>query len=123
MSEHIQLGIQGEEIAEQHLLELGYEIKARNWRYKRAEGDIVAMHEDTLVFVEVKTRSYVYLFDPEESVDFRKQDLLVSAASAYMRKHNHDWAYRFDIITLIRENEQRFTIKHLVDAFEPRLVE
>jgi len=123
LSEHIQLGIQGEDIAEQHLLDMGYQIKVRNWRFKRAEIDIIAMHEDTLVFVEVKTRSYVYLQEPEESVNYRKQDLLVSAAAAYMREHEHDWAYRFDIIALIKENEQRFTIKHLVDAFEPRLIE
>jgi len=123
LSEHIALGIEGEEQAAQHLQDQHYEILARNWRYKRAEIDIIAMHQGTLVFIEVKTRSYVYLCEPEESVNYRKQDLLVYAAAAYMREHDLDWAYRFDIITIIKENEQRFTIKHLVDAFEPRILE
>jgi len=57
LSEHIALGIEGEEQAAQHLQDQHYKILARNWRYKRAEIDIIAMHQGTLVFVEVKTRS------------------------------------------------------------------
>ena len=123
MAAHIDLGNRGEDIAYEHLLEEGYTVLQRNWRYKKAEIDLVAMDEDTLVFVEVKTRSYAYLGEPEDSVNQRKQDLLVSAAAAYMHLHEHEWAYRFDIISLIKESDQRFHIKHMIDAFEPRLFE
>lgn len=123
MSEHIKLGHQGESIAAEQLIDSGYSILARNWRYKKAEIDLIAMHQGTLVFVEVKTRSYIYFNEPEEAVNYRKQDLLVTAAAAYMREHDHDWAYRFDIISIIKQSDQCFTLKHLIDAFEPRLIE
>jgi len=123
LNEHIKIGQQGECIAVEQLEYLGYTILARNWRYKKAEIDIIATHGSTLIFVEVKTRSYNYLGEPEDAVNHRKQDLLVSAASAYMREHNYDWAYRFDIVSIIRHNDQHFTTKHLIDAFEPRLID
>lgn len=123
MSEHIALGDLGEELAADHLLDIGYKALARNWRYKRAEVDLIFMDQETLVFVEVKTRSYVYFGGPEDAVNQRKQNLLVAAAAAYMREHDHEWAYRFDIISIVKENEQRYHIKHLVDAFEPAYVE
>jgi putative endonuclease len=123
MAAHITLGRQGEEIAREHLLDEGYSILHRNWRYKKAEVDLIAMDGDTLVFIEVKTRSYVYLGEPEDSVNFRKQDLLISAASAYMHLHEHEWAYRFDVISLVKESDQRYHIKHLIDAFVPRVFE
>ncbi len=81
------------------------------------------MQGETLVFVEVKTRSYIYLGEPEDAVHYRKQDLLVSAAAAYMHLHEHEWAYRFDVISILKETNQRFHIKHLIDAFEPRVME
>ncbi len=123
MSKHIKLGNQGESIAAERLALLGYAILARNWRYKKAEIDIIATHEDTLIFVEVKTRSYNYLCQPEDSVHQRKQDLLVAAAGAYMREHDYDWAYRFDVVSILRHSEQSFTVKHLIDAFEPRWIQ
>ena len=121
MAAHLTLGKHGEDIAQEHLLDEGYTILHRNWRYKKAEVDLIAMDGDTLVFIEVKTRSYAYFGEPEDSVHFRKQDLLISAASAYM--HEHEWAYRFDVIALIKESDQRYHIKHLVDAFTPRVID
>ena len=123
MAAHIELGNRGEDIAQDHLEEIGYTILHRNWRYKKAELDLVALDGDTLVFVEVKTRSYVYLGQPEESVNYRKQNLLVSAAAAYMHEYEQEWAYRFDVISIIKETNQRFHIKHLLDAFEPLIVD
>lgn len=123
MAAHIDLGNKGEDIAYEHLLEEGYTLLERNWRYKKAEIDLVAMDGETLVFVEVKTRSYVYLGEPEQAVHQRKQNVLISAAAAYMHLYGHEWAYRFDVISIVKESEQRFHIKHLIDAFEPRIFE
>jgi len=123
MTAHIALGQKGEDLASNHLLDEGYTILHRNWRYKKAEIDLIAMQGETLVFVEVKTRSYIYFGEPEDAVHYRKQDLLVSAAAAYMHLHEHEWAYRFDVISILKETNQRFHIKHLIDAFEPRVME
>ena len=87
MASHIKLGNRGEGIALEQLEDQGYTILHTNWRYKKAEIDLVAKDGDTLVFVEVKTRSYIYLNEPEDAVTLRKQDLLVSAATAYMHIH------------------------------------
>ena len=65
-------GDYGELLAEEYLVSQGYTILERNWRWSRAEADIIARDEGVLVFVEVKTRTYPYLLDPEEFVTDRK---------------------------------------------------
>ncbi|MEK6572346.1 MAG: YraN family protein, partial [Bacteroidota bacterium] len=47
------LGKRGEDLAVHHLKKLGYEIVETNFRFDRAEIDVVARDEDILVFVEV----------------------------------------------------------------------
>ncbi len=113
------LGRRGEEIARQYLTDHGWKILETNWRFSRAEVDIIAKDGQTLVFVEVKTRSSVYFGQPEEFVMEDKEKLLVGAASAYMEKIDHDWEIRFDIIGIIFHNEQHYELKHLPDAFFP----
>ncbi|HEY3385852.1 MAG TPA: YraN family protein, partial [Saprospiraceae bacterium] len=66
----------GEDKALALLIREGYEIVARNWRYKRAEIDIIARENGVLVFVEVKTRAVTFFGRPEEMVDNRKKKLL-----------------------------------------------
>jgi putative endonuclease len=67
------LGIEGEEIARKHLLKKGYEILDINWRFKKLEIDIISKQADTIVFVEVKTRSNDVFGDPEVFVTKKKQ--------------------------------------------------
>jgi len=69
-SKNIEFGKRGEKLAEDHLISKGYKILKKNWRFKRAEIDIIAKDkEGILVFVEVKTRSYTYYGEPEVFVD------------------------------------------------------
>ena len=57
MYKNTQLGLYGEKLATDFLKSKGYRVIATNYRYKHAEVDIIAIAEDLLVFIEVKTRS------------------------------------------------------------------
>ncbi|MCB0522450.1 MAG: YraN family protein [Lewinellaceae bacterium] len=121
MAKHLETGKKGEEIAVRFLQENGLEILATNWRHKRAEVDVIARDEKMLVFVEVKTRSYDYFGKPEEFVDKKKMALLAKAAAAYMKETGHEWAIRFDIVSILMQDGKGWTIEHLKDAFFPGL--
>ncbi len=118
MARQQDVGQMGEDLATEYLFGLGYSIKERNWRFSRAEIDIIAFHDDTLIFVEVKTRSYDYYGQPEESISAKKERLICDAAAAYMSKNEYEWAFRFDIISILLSNTEP-VIKHYEDAFFP----
>jgi putative endonuclease len=122
MAKHNEIGQFGEQKAAEFLEQKGYKILDRNWRYKRAEIDIVAMDGVTLVFGEVKTRSSDLFERPESAVDEKKRRLLTRAAVAYMRKIGHEWAIRFDILAVILRGPD-FYIDHFEDAFFPQLAD
>lgn len=111
----------GEEQAVAYLLREGFEVLERNWRYKRAEIDIVAREDGILVFVEVKTRAGVGFGRPEEMVDSRKRRLIIDASQAYMRAVGYDWEIRFDIVSVIGVPGDRCEIALYRDAFFPGL--
>ena len=110
-----------EDLARDFLLKQGFEILALNWRYKRAEIDIIGKEKEVLVFIEVKMRSYSGFGLPEEMVSKRKQRLLIDAAMAYMRTIGHEWEIRFDIIAVMGSPDKGAEIKHFRDAFFPGL--
>ena len=117
MSRHNEFGKKGEEIARDYLELKGYMILAQNWRFRKAEVDIIAKKGPSLIFVEVKARSSENYGTPESFVTEKKQRLLSVAASAYMDKYNYDWEIRFDIISIVKESHHRHKIKHFEDAF------
>lgn len=117
MSRHNEIGALGEQIAVDFLKNKNYDILERNWRFKKAEIDIIARHNETLIFIEVKTRSYDYFGRPEEFVTSHKEQLISEAANEYMIQINYDWAIRFDIISIIYKNENNFEIEHFEDAW------
>jgi len=97
------------------------ELITRNWRYKRAEVDIIAKENGILVFIEVKTRESIAFGPVESMVSRRKQRLLIDAAMAYMRSINYDWEIRFDIIAIHGVPDKSHEIVHFRDAFFPGL--
>ena len=97
------------------------EVIARNWRYRRAEIDIIAKDSGILVFIEVKCRSTTGFGTPEEMVTTRKRRLIIDAAMAYMRTVEYDWEIRFDIIAVSGRPEQVREVRHIKDAFFPGL--
>lgn len=116
MAFHNDLGKKGEDLAVAHLLQNGYKILATNWRYLKAEIDIIAQKENTLAVVEVKTRSSDVISAPEDAVNPKKIKLLVSAANEYVIQNNLDVAVRFDIIAILK-NKNAFSITHIEEAF------
>ncbi len=116
MAEHNELGKKGEQLAVEYLLEHKYKIVARNYRYLKAEVDIIARKEDTLAVVEVKTRSSDEFGNPQDFVSPKKIKLLLSAIDHYVVENELDVDVRFDIIAIIKQKSV-FQIEHLKDAF------
>ena len=114
------LGQEGENIATKYLVDKGYIILKRNFRWGHAEVDIIAQFNSQLVVVEVKTRNTSKYGDPEQSVSFKKQQLLAQATEAYLIANNLDLTIRYDIISIIK-NQYKTEITHLEDAFWPGL--
>jgi|SRR3989344_6852262 len=77
------LGKRGEDIAEKFLQDRGFKILDRNFQNKFGEIDLVAVDEDTLVFVEVKTRYSDKFGKPEEAVTPRKVRKIIKAGQYY----------------------------------------
>jgi len=116
MADHNELGNWGEDMAVDFLVKKGYEIKERNWRFQKAEVDIIAKIENTLVAVEVKTRSTDYFGNPQDFIKPKKIKLLVKAVDEYVNRNDLDVEVRFDVIAIIK-TENEIKIEHLEDAF------
>ena len=99
-----------------HLIEQGFSILEQNWRYKKAEIDIIAQKKEILVAVEVKTRSSDLFGDPQDFVDKKKIGLMVKAIDKYVRDRRLNVQVRFDVIGILL-NSRNSKILHLKDAF------
>lgn len=120
MAIHNEIGQRGEALAAQFLEAQNYKIIARNWRYHRAEIDLIAQApEEILVFVEVRTRSNTLFGPPGINISERKKLLIFDAANAYMESVHYDWAVRFDIIGIVLHDSRPPEIAHYEDAFLP----
>ena len=93
-------GQDGENLAAKFLEAKGFEIVARNYRYRKAEIDLIVQKDDWLLFVEVKTRSSTALGTPETFVDIRKLNRIIDAAEAYIYANDWNGHIRFDIISV-----------------------
>lgn len=116
MAQHNELGKKGEKLAVDFLTENGYTILETNYRFHKAEVDIIAQKNNVLAVVEVKTRSTDYFGDPQDFVKPKKIKLLVGAIDDYVIKNDLDVEVRFDIIGIIK-NEKGIRLEHLEDAF------
>jgi len=117
MAKNHDVGRKSEDFASSYLSANGYEIIEKNWRFSRAEIDIIAKHNAILVFVEVKSRSSLVFGQPEDSINAKKEHLLIDAANAYMRKIEFNWEIRFDIISIYWKTPNYPTLNHFKDAF------
>jgi putative endonuclease len=117
MAQHNDLGRRGEVLAAQFLVDKGYEILDENWVHGKAEVDLIAYINRQIVFVEVKTRTSVSFGMPEDFVSNAKQKQMELAANEYIELMNHQGEIRFDIISILFDKQDKFTIKHIEDAF------
>ncbi len=116
MAQHNELGKEGEVLAIKFLQKNGYIIVEKNYRYQKAEVDIIAQKDNILAVVEVKTRTSNYFGNPQDAVSPKKIKLLVSAIDFYIAENDLDVEVRFDIIAIIK-NKNTTKIEHLEDAF------
>jgi putative endonuclease len=102
------LGRWGEQEAASYLTGQGYEILERNHRTPHGELDLIARlpAANTIVFVEVKTRSTRTFGYPEASVDAGKQAHLLNAAQYYIQQHpDLTCNWRIDVIAIQRARQ------------------
>jgi putative endonuclease len=112
------LGIKGEDLAVKFLKKKGYRILSRNYKTPLGEIDIVAEDGETLVFVDVKTRTDDAFGLPFEAVNHRKREKLRKVALYYLKNvRRKDVASRFDVLS-IEAGGSKNEIEHILDAFE-----
>lgn len=116
MAQHNKLGNKGEQLAVDYLLSKGYEIVDRNYRFEKAEVDIIGKNDNTLVIVEVKTRSTADFGNPQDFVKPKQIQRLVKAVDEYVIANGLDLEVRFDIIAIVKQGKN-FNIEHLENAF------
>ena len=107
----------GEDLAHRYLRKHGCTIVARNYRTLSGSGeiDLVAWEKETLVFVEVKTRTSSDFGTPDRAVDRDKQHHLRTAARAYARRAGVEWeGTRFDIVSVLLKPP---SVEWIRDAF------
>ncbi|WP_420582427.1 YraN family protein [Reichenbachiella sp.] len=107
------IGQKAEEQALQYLINQGYTLRERNYRYKRSEVDLILLDSKTIVFVEVKYRSTSQFGYPEEFVSDNQKKLILQGAENYLADLGWQGPIRFDIIAI----DAHFNITHFEDAF------
>ena len=126
MAQHNDVGKWGERYALDILDREGYILIETDWRPPRGHRDldIIAYTPDrrVMVFIEVKTRSRRQAMLPEDAVDRKKMLNLQHAANQYIKMFNVVEEVRFDIISIIGEDDNVESYEHIVDAFNPNLL-
>jgi putative endonuclease len=112
------LGIKGETLAVKFLKGEGYRIITRNYKTSFGEIDIIAKDGDTIVFVEVKTRSDEFFGQPFEAVNKRKRQKMKNLALLYLKKQKEEFPVRFDVLSIFYRDNGKREIEHIKDAFE-----
>jgi len=122
MESHTQtLGRWGEQVALKHVMNLGWEVLARNWRVGRLEVDLVVRDGPWLVLVEVKTRTEPVQASWHRMVSAAQQQRLIRAARAFLMRHPaKHLEVRFDVIAVLK-NRYGHRVLHTEQAFYPLL--
>lgn len=118
------LGLLGERLARRYLVSAGWSILACNWRCPAGELDIVAAKENTLICVEVKSRTKATTrsFPPEDAINHNKRETIKKAARSFIKSFNSVLLrmrirhIRFDVMG-IRLNRTTAEINHYKGAF------
>lgn len=111
-------GRMGEDLACRYLQQQGMILIARNYRCRRGEIDLIMLHGDSLVFIEVRYRHRPYYGSAAESIDIRKQRKISHCASLYLQRHPAHARYpgRFDVVC-IAPGDHGLKVEWISDAF------
>lgn len=100
MSDKIETGAIGENLAAEFLIEKGFRVVARNFRCRKAEIDLIVQRDNWLIFVEVKTRNSNAWGEPESFVSSLQRKLIYDAAEEYIFRKDWQGHIRFDIVSV-----------------------
>jgi putative endonuclease len=114
MSDKIKTGDLGENLATEYFVKKGFQVVARNYRFKKAEIDLIVQKDNWMLFIEVKTRSSAAYGEPEEFVDDFKGTRIMEAAEEFIFSTNWQGHVRFDVISVKLGPEPE--IVHFEDA-------
>lgn len=118
MAKHLKIGELGEQEAKKHLQKNHYKILESNFSCKLGEIDIIAIHNDSIVFVEVKTRKNNKYGTPGQAVNKYKQKKIIKTALYYLKlKDRYNENIRFDIVEVWQENYITKAINIIPNAF------
>ena len=110
------IGKNGEDIAEEYLLENGYEIIERNFSCRQGEIDIIAKDKDEYVFIEVKTRTNRNYGEPAAAVTYYKRKHIIKSVEYYLFLRRLENVFvRIDVIEIYWEKEE-YRINHIKAA-------
>lgn len=113
-----QKGDRGEAMAARYLKEKGHVLRARNYRRKTGEIDLVSQIGETLVFTEVKLRTTDAYGTPAQAVDSRRQQRMIKTALWYLQENSlFDWNVRFDVVEISVDPDSGYSVNHIENAF------
>lgn len=118
MAHHNDFGKIAENLAADYLQKKGYKILVRNFRFQKAEIDIITEKDNEIIIIEVKARSTDVFMLPHEAVTKTKIKSIVSAANHYLEEFNKNNEVRFDIISVLPDENKNLIIDHITDAFQ-----
>ena len=112
VNKNLKLGKKGEAQARKYLQKNGWKILETNWRNPFGEVDIIAKKDDTIAFIEVKTRLSDSYGVPSEAVTEQRKHRYIMGAKYYFANREIDCTVRFDIIEIFRGQ-----LNHIENAF------
>ena len=112
------LGKKGEDKVAKFLTNRGYTVLKRNYICRLGEIDIIAEKNNTIAFVEVKTRKENSLVKPLEAVDSKKQRRMTLTAEDYITKTQTDNLQpRFDVAEVTVTKDNKYHLNYIKNAF------
>ena len=113
----LEIGRVGEDLAQKYLSSLGFKILERNWRWRKCEIDIIAIHRDKIVFIEVKTRG-INRIEQGEDISHSQRKIIINAANSYLlQRAKIKLESRFDLVR-VRKTNGDWWVEHIRGAFE-----
>ena len=113
---NIEKGKLGEDIAVRYLVSKGYRILARNYRNKIGEIDIIGEKDNTIIFLEVKSRTNTNYGYGYEAVNRKKQEKIINSSHIYCKQNGfYNRQLRYDIIEVYLTKDTK--INHIDNAF------
>ncbi len=111
-------GAYGEDLCANYLVEKGFGVLTKNYRFGKNEIDIIGKVKDTIVFVEVKYRTDDSAMAPWQAVTRKKQRQIIRVANQYLQNGAIELEARFDVVSIV-QSPLGLRIDHIEDAFYP----